>query len=125
MTLRRLEELVWRTVVQASYRSAAPPFPISFLSRNRLDRGDDVLQLGDLAQRAPGRQAIMLGHRQNERALVRLEAFEEGFEPVGHRWAVAAGRAGGYRGARHPAACASVSEQNIRSPAFSSTTTRA
>jgi hypothetical protein len=34
---------------------------------------------------------IVLGHRQNEIALVRLEAFEEGVELGGHGRAVAAG----------------------------------
>jgi hypothetical protein len=63
---------------------------IRFLAGHGLDRGDHVLQLGNLTQSASGRHAIVLGHREDERALVRLETFEEGFELVGHGWAVAA-----------------------------------
>ena len=67
---------------------------LGLFGRDRLDCGDDVLQLGDLTQRAPGRQAVVFGHRQDERALMRLEALEEGIELVGHKRAVAvSGRA--------------------------------
>ena len=61
------------------------PLSICLFSRDCLDRSDDVLQLGDLTQSAAGWQPIVLGHRQDERALVRLQAFEEGVELVGHR----------------------------------------
>ncbi|WP_187278583.1 hypothetical protein [Methylobacterium sp. WL64] len=60
------------------------------LSRDGLHGSYDILQLGDLAERTPGRQSVMLGHRQNERTLVRLQAFEEGFELGEHEKAVAA-----------------------------------
>ena len=60
-----------------------------FLSRDCLDRGDDVLQFGDLMKSASSRQPIVFGHRQDERALVRLQAFEEGVELVGHGHALA------------------------------------
>jgi hypothetical protein len=60
-------------------------------SGDSLDPGDHVLQFGNLAQCAPGRQAIVLRHSQDERALVRLQAFEESIELVRHGPAVAAG----------------------------------
>jgi len=37
----------------------------------------------------------MLGHRQNEIALVRLQAFEEGVELVEHGWALTVSQEGG------------------------------
>lgn len=51
--------------------------PVLFLSRDRLDRGDDVLQFGDLTQGDPGWQSLMLGYREDERALVRLQGVME------------------------------------------------
>ena len=39
----------------------------------------------------------MLGHRQDEGALMRLEAFEEGVELVGHEWAVVTASIAGNR----------------------------
>src|SRR6478735_1297356 len=67
---------------------------LCLFGRDRLDRCDDVLQLGDLTQRASSRQAIVFGHGQDERALMRLETLEEGIELVGHKRAVAvSGRA--------------------------------
>ena len=40
---------------------------------------------------ASSRQPIVFGHRQDERALVCLQAFEEGIKFVWHEWAVAVG----------------------------------
>lgn len=57
--------------------SASFPCPFGFLTCHRLDSGDDVLKLGDGSERTPCRQSIMLGHVQDERALVRLQAFKE------------------------------------------------
>ncbi|EIZ86478.1 hypothetical protein WYO_0838 [Methylobacterium sp. GXF4] len=65
-----------------------PPNSICFLGCDCLDRSNHVLQLGNLTESASRRQAIMLGHCQDERALVRLQAFEEGVELVGHGRAV-------------------------------------
>ena len=69
-------------------RCSRPPRPIGFLGRDGLDGGDDVLQLGDLSKGAPGRQPVMFRHGQDERALVRLQALEEGVEFFGHGRAV-------------------------------------
>jgi hypothetical protein len=82
------------TASAARGRGGSGSRALGLFGRDRLDRGDDVLQLGDLTQRAPGRQALVFGHGQDERALMRLEALEEGIELVGHTRAVAlSGRA--------------------------------
>jgi hypothetical protein len=54
---------------------SAPLGPIHLFGGDRFDSRDDVLKLGDGTDCAPGRQPIVLGHRQNERALVCLQAF--------------------------------------------------
>ena len=65
--------------------------PVRFLGSNGLNSRNDVLKLGDLPQRTPGWQPVVLGHCQDERALMRLQAFEESVELVRHGWAVAGG----------------------------------
>ncbi len=67
---------------------------LDFSGSDRLDRGNHVFQFGNVAQGAPRRQSIVLGHRQYERALVRLQAFEEGVELVEHELAVTVSREG-------------------------------
>jgi hypothetical protein len=69
----------------------ASPGSIGFLGRDCLDRSDHVFQLGDLAQSAPSRQPIVFGHGQDKRALLRLQAFEESIELVGHNRTLASG----------------------------------
>ena len=74
--------LPWLTVSLLGHRFAQPlrPPSVRLLRHHGLNCGDHVLQLRNLAQSAPGWQPIVLGHRQDERALVRLQAFEEGVD---------------------------------------------
>ncbi|WP_170268058.1 hypothetical protein [Methylobacterium oxalidis] len=60
----------------AATRSGSVPL----LVRHSLNRSDDVLQFGDPAQHAVRREHVAFGRFQDELALVRLQAVEEGFE---------------------------------------------
>ena len=67
----------------APRRGAGTALRIHILSRHRPDCGDDVLQFGDLTEGATSRDAFVLGHPQDEVALVRLQAFGASVDLVG------------------------------------------
>ena len=72
-------------------QSRLSPRPTPLLIRHGLDGGDHVFQFGDLTQGAPGGHPVVLGHRQDEIALVSLQAVEKDVELFGHLAAVVAG----------------------------------
>ncbi len=93
--------LPWLTVSLLGYRFAQPlrPPSVRLLRYHGLDGGDYVLQLGHLTKGTASWQPVVLGHSQDECALVRLQAFEESVQLVGHARAVAALKKPGNRSA--------------------------